>query len=164
MDSSPSEARPEEPSPRPCGLLGFQEGRSVIQHCFLEAVLGVLDRLVLSDEQWERIAPLIIGRPDQKRAVRPSYPIATADRRGLGCRLTDEDTARWPLGGMLPLPSLAQTMTACDAETDLREQLPSAPPDKASAARIDVELKIWDDTIHIWPFVAAILPEGQQSI
>ena len=25
-----------------------------------------MDRLVLSDEQWERIAPLIIGRPDQK--------------------------------------------------------------------------------------------------
>ena len=28
--------------------------------------MGVLDRLVLDDEQWERIAPLIIGRPDQK--------------------------------------------------------------------------------------------------
>ncbi|HKH66572.1 MAG TPA: IS5 family transposase [Reyranella sp.] len=28
--------------------------------------MGVMDRLVLSDEQWERIAPLIIGRPDQK--------------------------------------------------------------------------------------------------
>jgi putative transposase len=25
-----------------------------------------MDRLVLSDDQWERIAPLIIGRPDQK--------------------------------------------------------------------------------------------------
>ena len=28
--------------------------------------MDVMDRLVLSDEQWERIAPLIIGRPDQK--------------------------------------------------------------------------------------------------
>jgi transposase len=28
--------------------------------------LGVMDRLVLSDAAWERIAPLIIGRPDQK--------------------------------------------------------------------------------------------------
>ena len=28
--------------------------------------MGVMDRLVLSDEQWERIAPLIVGRPDQK--------------------------------------------------------------------------------------------------
>jgi transposase len=26
----------------------------------------VMDRLVLSDDQWERIAPLIIGCPDQK--------------------------------------------------------------------------------------------------
>jgi len=28
--------------------------------------LGVMERLVLSDSAWERIAPLIIGRPDQK--------------------------------------------------------------------------------------------------
>ncbi len=26
----------------------------------------LMDRLVLSDAAWERIAPLIIGRPDQK--------------------------------------------------------------------------------------------------
>ncbi|HZC16904.1 MAG TPA: IS5/IS1182 family transposase, partial [Caulobacteraceae bacterium] len=25
-----------------------------------------MDRLVLDDDGWERIAPLIIGRPDQK--------------------------------------------------------------------------------------------------
>jgi putative transposase len=28
--------------------------------------LGVIDRLVLEDEQWERISRLIIGRPDQR--------------------------------------------------------------------------------------------------
>ena len=28
--------------------------------------MGVKDRLVLSDAAWERLAPLIIGRPDQK--------------------------------------------------------------------------------------------------
>ena len=33
---------------------------------FWEEVLGVKDRLVLSDAAWERMAPLIIGRPDQK--------------------------------------------------------------------------------------------------
>ena len=38
----------------------------MIQDCSLEAVLGVMDRLVLCDRQWERMAPLIIGRPDQK--------------------------------------------------------------------------------------------------
>lgn len=38
----------------------------MIQGCFLEAVVGVMDRLVLSDGSWERMAPLIIGRPDQK--------------------------------------------------------------------------------------------------
>jgi transposase len=28
--------------------------------------LGVKDRLVLSDVAWERMAPLVIGQPDQK--------------------------------------------------------------------------------------------------
>ncbi len=28
--------------------------------------MGLMDRLALSDGAWERIAPLIIGRPDQK--------------------------------------------------------------------------------------------------
>ena len=28
--------------------------------------MGVLDRFVLSDAVWDRIAPLIIGRPDEK--------------------------------------------------------------------------------------------------
>jgi putative transposase len=32
----------------------------------LEAALGVTDRLVLSDADWERISGLIIGRPDQR--------------------------------------------------------------------------------------------------
>jgi transposase len=41
-------------------------GANQIQDCFWEAVLGVMDRLVLSDAAWERMAPLIIGRPDQK--------------------------------------------------------------------------------------------------
>jgi Putative transposase of IS4/5 family (DUF4096) len=41
-------------------------GGNQIQGCFWEAVLGVMDRLVLSDAAWGRMAPLIIGRPDQK--------------------------------------------------------------------------------------------------
>src|SRR5271170_3289797 len=41
-------------------------GGNQIQGCFWEAVLGVMDRLVLSDAAWERMALLIIGRPDQK--------------------------------------------------------------------------------------------------
>src|SRR6202042_3949048 len=41
-------------------------GANQIQGCFWEAVLGVMDRLVLSDAAWERMAALIIGRPDQK--------------------------------------------------------------------------------------------------
>ena len=41
-------------------------GENQIQGFFLEAALGVMDRLVLSDAAWERMAPLIIGRPDQK--------------------------------------------------------------------------------------------------
>ena len=41
-------------------------GANQIQGSFGEAALGVMDRLVLSDVAWERMAPLIIGRPDQK--------------------------------------------------------------------------------------------------
>src|SRR5271156_2138467 len=41
-------------------------GGNQIQGCFWEAVLGVMGRLVLSDAAWERMSPLIIGRPDQK--------------------------------------------------------------------------------------------------
>ena len=40
-------------------------GRVYFKAAFGEAALGVMDRLVLSDEQWERISGLIIGRPDQ---------------------------------------------------------------------------------------------------
>jgi acetyl esterase/lipase len=36
--------------------------------------------------------------------------------------------------------------------------------DKARAAGVEVELEVWDDMIHIWPFFAALLPEGQQAI
>jgi transposase len=38
-------------------------GANQIQGFFWEAVLGVMERLVLSDAAWERMAPLIIGRP-----------------------------------------------------------------------------------------------------
>jgi putative transposase len=41
-------------------------GANQIQGFFWEAALGVTGRLVLSDAAWERMAPLIIGRPDQK--------------------------------------------------------------------------------------------------
>ena len=38
-----------------------QDCRVVIQCCLLEAAMGVLDRLILRDDQWERISPHIIG-------------------------------------------------------------------------------------------------------
>ena len=41
-------------------------GQIRFKAAFWEAVLGVMERLVLSDAAWARMAPLIIGRPDQK--------------------------------------------------------------------------------------------------
>jgi transposase len=38
----------------------------MIKTAFSGAVLGLLDRLVLKDERWDRISGLIIGRPDQR--------------------------------------------------------------------------------------------------
>lgn len=36
--------------------------------------------------------------------------------------------------------------------------------DKAKAAGVAVELEVWDEMIHIWPFFAALLPEARQAI
>lgn len=41
-------------------------GANQFKAAFGEAVLGVKNRLVLNDAAWGRMAPLIIGRPDQK--------------------------------------------------------------------------------------------------
>jgi putative transposase len=44
-----------------------QIGKAVIQGFLLgEKALGVLERLVLTDSQWDRISGLIIGRADQR--------------------------------------------------------------------------------------------------
>lgn len=49
---------------RSCGLLEFSNRLKVIQGFFLGGSVGVMDRLVLSDGQWERrISKLINGRP-----------------------------------------------------------------------------------------------------
>ena len=35
---------------------------------------------------------------------------------------------------------------------------------KARAAGVEVQLDIWEEMIHVWPFFADILPEGRQAI
>jgi epsilon-lactone hydrolase len=35
---------------------------------------------------------------------------------------------------------------------------------KAKAAGVEVQLDIWNEMIHVWPFFADILPEGRQAI
>lgn len=70
---------------------------NLIQGCLLQSALGVPDRLVLSNQAWERMTPLIIGPPDQKgvwwrifetRADDPDFAyliVASTVVRGLGC-------------------------------------------------------------------------------
>ncbi len=36
--------------------------------------------------------------------------------------------------------------------------------ERAKAAGVDVTLEVWDEMIHVWHFMAGILPEGQQAI
>ena len=36
--------------------------------------------------------------------------------------------------------------------------------DKAKAAGVDVTLEVWDEMIHLWQLLAALVPEGQQAI
>lgn len=57
--------------------------------------MGVMDRLMLSDDQWERIAPLIIDRPDQKgstgrdnRMFVEGVPWTVATKRMVGVIVT----------------------------------------------------------------------------
>ncbi len=38
-------------------------GAAVVQGCFLGAILGATDRLLLNDAQWARISGLVLGRP-----------------------------------------------------------------------------------------------------
>ncbi len=35
---------------------------------------------------------------------------------------------------------------------------------RAKAAGVAVELEVWEEMIHIWPYFAAVLPEGRQAI
>jgi monoterpene epsilon-lactone hydrolase len=36
--------------------------------------------------------------------------------------------------------------------------------ERAKAAGVSVELEVWDEMIHIWPYFAAFLPEARQAI
>jgi acetyl esterase/lipase len=36
--------------------------------------------------------------------------------------------------------------------------------ERAKAAGVDVTLEVWDEMIHVWQIMAALLPEGQQAI
>jgi epsilon-lactone hydrolase len=36
--------------------------------------------------------------------------------------------------------------------------------ERASAAGVDVELQVWEEMIHIWPYFADIIPEGREAI
>jgi len=36
--------------------------------------------------------------------------------------------------------------------------------ERARAAGVDVDLQVWEEMIHVWPFFASFFPEGQQAI
>jgi acetyl esterase/lipase len=36
--------------------------------------------------------------------------------------------------------------------------------DRARSAGVDATLEVWEDMIHVWQFMAALLPEGQLAI
>ena len=61
------------------------------------------------------------------------------------------------LAGLPPLLIIVGTAeTLLDDAVRLHE--------KAEAAGVDSTLEIWDDMIHIWPWFAPFLPEGQQAM
>jgi len=61
------------------------------------------------------------------------------------------------LTGLPPLLiHVGSSETLLDDSTRLAE--------RAKAAGVDVNLEVWDEMIHVFQFMAAMLPEGQQSI
>jgi acetyl esterase/lipase len=36
--------------------------------------------------------------------------------------------------------------------------------ERARAAGVEVDLQVWDEMIHIWPYFADIIPEGKEAI
>ena len=61
------------------------------------------------------------------------------------------------LGGLPPLLILVGTAEVLlDDSTRIAE--------RARAAGVDVELQVWEEMIHIWPYFADIIPEGREAI
>lgn len=54
---------------------------------FWGTVLGVMDGLVLSDAAWDRIGPLIIGRPDQRGSTGRDHRMSWRASFGLCARV-----------------------------------------------------------------------------
>ena len=54
---------------------------------------------------------------------------------------------------------LSAVIAPCDAGHDRPVSLTRRVPPVSI-----VELEIWNDMVHIWPFFVATLPEGQQAI
>jgi acetyl esterase/lipase len=55
-------------------------------------------------------------------------------------------------------------LSALVALRDVADDLPAVASTRRVPPVSIVELEIWNDMVHIWPFFAAILPEGQQAI
>lgn len=61
------------------------------------------------------------------------------------------------LRGLPPMQILVGTWeTLLDDSTRIAE--------RARAACVDVDLQVWDEMIHIWPYFADIIPEGKEAI
>lgn len=61
------------------------------------------------------------------------------------------------LSGLPPLLIIVGTAeTLLDDAVRLHE--------KAESAGVDSTLEIWEDMVHIWPWFAPFLPEGQQAM
>jgi transposase len=105
----------------------------------------VMDRLVLSDAAWERMAPLIIGRPDQKGSTGRDNRMFLEGvlwivRTGCPCRDLPEAFGDWnsvfrrsPQISTIPGTMLAAALLALERS----DQFPSSgtPCAKASAGQ-----------------------------
>ncbi len=91
-------------------------------------------------------------RPESSEAYALRYVGAQGDRKAPLASPLYAD-----LRALAPMQILVGTWeTLLDDSTRIAE--------RARAAGVDVDLQVWDEMIHIWPYFADIIPEGKEAI
>lgn len=104
-----------------CGLLGFSnQSKRDSRLLFWGAALDVMDRLVLSDQQWDRISGLIIGRPDQRGSTgRDNRMFVEGGARARALDRPHCSALAWPAGSLRRVEQCVSALQPLEPERRL---------------------------------------------